>query len=161
MAVCTQKNQPKELSQYGIPNPMKRYIIFSVNATNDIELSLQTSTGGHYFIAFNQSFTGSLCIGKNASMTQCLEEYNGKLMDNGTFQDFWVSWFETLKVGRGRIPGNDVILDFRVYNPLNVSSISIQVHDGIGEWIFFGPVNSTGNIANFCFHILKYIRICI
>lgn len=146
VAVCTQKNQPKELSQYGVPNPLKRYIIFSVKATNDIELSLQTVTGGHYFIAFKQSFTRSLCIGQKVLLTQCLEEYNGKLMDNGTFRDFWVSWFDTLKVGRGRIPGNDVILDFRVYNPLNVSSISIQAHDGIGEWNFFGPVNSTDSI---------------
>lgn len=159
MSVCTQKNQPKELSQYGVPNPLKRYIIFSVKATNDIELSLQTVTGGHYFIAFKQSLTGSLCIRQKVLLTQCLEEYNGKLLDNGTFRDFWVSWFDTLKVGRGRIPGNDVILDFRVYNPLNVSSISIQAHDGIGEWIFFGPVNSTGKFANCCFHFfLKYVR---
>lgn len=125
---------------------MNKYIIFSVKATNDIELSLQTQPGRHYYIAFNQSFTGSLCIRKTASLTQCLEEYNGKLLHNGAFRDFWVSWFDTLKVGRGRIPGNDVILDFRVYNPLNVSSISIQARDGIGEWNFFGPVNSTGNL---------------
>lgn len=148
MAVCTQKNQSKELSQYGVPNPMNKYIIFSVKATNDIELSLQTQPGRHYYIAFNQSFTGSLCVRKTASLTQCLEEYNGKLLGNGAFRDFWVSWFDTLKVGRGRIPGNDVILDFRVYNPLNVSSISIQARDGIGEWNFFGPVNSTGKFAN-------------
>ncbi|XP_034333581.2 uncharacterized protein [Magallana gigas] len=146
VAVCTQKNQSKELSQYGVPNPMNKYIIFSVKATNDIELSLQTQPGRHYYIAFNQSFTGSLCIRKTASLTQCLEEYNGKLLHNGAFRDFWVSWFDTLKVGRGRIPGNDVILDFRVYNPLNVSSISIQARDGIGEWNFFGPVNSTDSI---------------
>lgn len=129
---------------------MNKYIIFSVKATNDIELSLQTLPGGHYYIAFNQSFPGSLCIRKTASLTQCLEEYSGKLLDNEAFRDFWVSWFDTLKVGRGRIPGNDVILDFRVYNPLNVSSISIQSHDGIGEWKYFGPVNSTGKFAN-CF----------
>uniref|UniRef100_K1RKF3 Latrophilin-3 n=1 Tax=Magallana gigas TaxID=29159 RepID=K1RKF3_MAGGI len=144
VAACTQKNQSKEVSQYGVPNPMNKYIIFSVKATNDIELSLHTPPGGQYYIAFNQSFTGSLCIRKTtASLTQCFEEYNGKLLDNGAFRDFWVSWFDTLKVGRGRIPGNDVILDFRVYNPLNVSSISIQARDGIGEWNFFGPVNST------------------
>ncbi|XP_048781138.2 uncharacterized protein LOC125683741 [Ostrea edulis] len=136
--ICTQNLVPKVLSEYGIPNPKEQFLIFSVNATYDIEVDLRTVTGEIYLITSNQrNYWHFYCLRKTSTSSSCLETYNDTTSDD-VFQDFWVTWTDILKVGRGRILGEHVIMEYRLHIPLNVNSSSIQTKNGIGVWKFYG-----------------------
>ncbi|XP_055996543.1 uncharacterized protein LOC125683740 isoform X1 [Ostrea edulis] len=135
--ICTQNLVPKVLSEYGIPNPKEQFLIFSVKATKDIEVDLHTATGEDYLITSNQEHSGySYCLRKT-STSSCVETYNDTISHYG-FQDLWVTWTDILKVGRGRILGEHVVMEYRLHIPLNVNSSSIQTKNGTGVWKFYG-----------------------
>ncbi|XP_062591915.1 uncharacterized protein LOC134253406 [Saccostrea cucullata] len=141
MEVCTQKDVERNLTEYGILIPEEQFLIFSVKASKHIHIELH-STGGHnYVLTFYQDppeFLGTYACLNTTFIDKCLEIYTSKVLDSGNFVDFWVSWSDTLKVGRGRIQGNDIIMDYRIYNPMRGDFASIRTIDGTGTWKFYG-----------------------
>jgi hypothetical protein len=136
--VCTQNQVPKVLSEYGIPNPKEQFVIFSVKATNEMEVDLQTTAGEKYSVVANQEDSVySYCLRKTSTSSSCVETFSST-MSHDDFQDLWVTWSDILRVGFGRILGEHVIMEYRMYNPLNVTSLSIQTKTGSGIWRFFG-----------------------
>ncbi|XP_061177715.1 uncharacterized protein LOC133186493 [Saccostrea echinata] len=155
--ICSQSLISKDLSEYGIINPEEKFLIFSVKASNYISLELHnlvmiellSTSGQGFFITFYSNyFSPHSCIRKTNVSEPCLERYDGINLNSGNFQSFWISWFDALKVGRGRIQGEDVIMDYRMYNPMIVNFSSIQT-DIDRSWKFFG-YNSRTDFVEIC-----------
>ncbi|XP_061177713.1 uncharacterized protein LOC133186491 [Saccostrea echinata] len=141
MELCTQKDVQRNLSEYGIPIPEEQFMIFSVKASKHIQIELHSAGGENYLITFYQDppeIVGTYSCLKTALLDKCLETYTSKTLDSGFFVDFWVSWSDTLKIGRGRIRGDDIIMEYRIYNPLKVDFLSIRTINGTGTWKFYG-----------------------
>ncbi|XP_062591908.1 uncharacterized protein LOC134253398 [Saccostrea cucullata] len=152
--ICSQPSVTKELNKYGIINPEDKFMIFSVKASNPfsaIELSNSfnielVSTGGEsVFVTFHSNYRYLFpytCIRKMNVTGACLERYDGIDLGDTMFQDYWISWFDTLKVGRGRIQGENVIMDLRIYNPMSVNFSSVQSERDT-SWNFYGSTVRT------------------